>query len=132
MSKINEFRSSVFEKLAKKYSKRISIVEIGDFRRNKKPWFHTMVTDSDEGPLVIFLISIGCYENEYKDVIKKAIIDSIYKHCGFSDSDKGQLKDKPKKSKAIKIDDKPQKDLKVSQNKNKRGRPPGSKNKKRS
>ena len=134
MSKINDFRLSVFDKLPKKASKGIAIVEIGEFNRNSKPWFHTLLTDSDEGSLMVFMISVGCYTDEYKDLVVKSVITTAKKNLGLGpDNDKNN--DEKKKAtkkdtvKVIKIDEEPPNDLKEGQKKGKRGRPKGSKNK---
>lgn len=84
MAKLKDIQQEVFNRLSKKYMKQISILDVGKHTRGEKPWFHTIVTDSDQGSLIIFLISDKCYEDEYKDNIIKAIVDGALQHCSGS------------------------------------------------
>lgn len=132
MSKINDFKNEVFEKLGKEYEKSISIFEIGEFTRNEKPWFSTFVTDSDQGTLVVFMISTFCYTTSFRMIVIDAIIESSQKYCGLAPSKKRSRKTDSELTER----ELPSKHTRrvaratTSEKSKKRGRPKGSKNRK--
>ena len=132
MSKINDFKAEVFKKLGTEYEKSIFIFEIGKLTRNKKPWFSTFITDSDQGSLIVFMISTLCYITEYREIVIEGIITSAQKYCGLAPSNKKSKKTNselterelpPTRKKRMKR-------LKIETKRLQRGRPKGSKNKK--
>ena len=89
MSKVNDIRTEIYKKLGVRAKKSVFIFDAGKLTSQGKPWFRTVITDSDQGPIATFLLSDGCFESQWKDTIIQAILASAQSHRVISLNDTG-------------------------------------------
>ena len=89
MSKITQLRDAVIKELGTSLSRKVIILDGGNLTTNELPWIRTMLTDSDQGNVGIFIVSDLCFDDEYFDRVVSSIIQSIRNHniVKFSNTD---------------------------------------------
>ena len=77
MSKINEFRTELFQRLPVGAINQVYVFETAKITSLGKPWMRTFLTDSDQGPIAVYLISEQCYDDKWKETILIGIERSV-------------------------------------------------------
>lgn len=106
MSKITLLREAVQKKLGNKSNRQVLIFSAGDLTQGDKPWIRTLITDSDQGTVAVYIVADNCLEGKYLEMLTNSIIKSVQTFhiakvygTGMDDEEDNQISGTPTVSK---------------------------------
>ena len=80
MSKITALREAVLKGLGTRSHKQVLVFDGGDLTDDGHPWVRNFFTDADTGYIQIFVVSEGCFSDEYFSKVTNSIIVAALSH----------------------------------------------------